>query len=177
MEIVTGPGKIHPKDEEKNRVFERLVEEYQTALLRTCYLYLKDQELARDAVQDTFFKAYRSWDSFRADSSEKTWLMKIAVNCCRDARKSAWFRHIDRRVTPEDLPLAALAFTEKEEELIQDVLRLPVKLKEVTLLYYYHGMNVNEVAQALGVAHSTVTERLQRARARLRTELEGRDTP
>ena len=175
MEAVKGPDIIQSR--EKDQVFERLVAQYQTALLRTCYLYLRDQELARDAVQETFFKAYRSWDAFRGDSGEKTWLMKIAVNCCRDIRKSAWFRHTDRRVTPDQLPPAAVPFTEDEDELIQEVMGLPVKLREATLLYYYHGMNVNEIAQALGIRHSAVSDRLRRAREKLRDTLERRDTP
>lgn len=181
MDAVKGPDKLQAenreKNQEKNRAFERLVETYQTALLRTCFLYLRDQELARDAVQETFLKAYQSWDAFRGESSEKTWLMKIAVNQCRDERKSAWSRHVIRRVTPDQLPPAAVPFTPREESLIQDVMRLPAKLREVTLLYYYQGMNVNEIAQALGIRHSSVSERLKRAREKLRDLLEGGDDP
>ena len=84
MEVVEGPDNI----QEKNEAFERLVAAYQDALLRACYLYLQDQEQAKDAVQETFFKAYRHWDSFRGESSEKTWLFKIAYNTCHDTRKS-----------------------------------------------------------------------------------------
>ena len=82
----------------------RLVEQYQTDLLRLCYIQLHDTALAEDAVQETFIKAYRSFPVFRGDCSEKTWLMRIAVNTCRDMIHSAWFRHLDRRITPEQLP-------------------------------------------------------------------------
>ena len=177
MDVVRGPDRIQPENEDRNQAIERLVETYQTALLRTCFLYLQDRELARDAVQETFLKAYRSWDAFRGESSEKTWLVKIAVNQCRDEQKSAWSRHVNRRVALEQLPPASVPFTSREESLIQDVMRLPKKLREVTLLYYYHGMNVNEIAQALGIRHSSVSERLQRAREKLREALEGRDDP
>ena len=54
----------------------RLVEQYQTDLLRLCYIQLHDTALAEDAVQETFIKAYRSFPSFRGDCSEKTWLMR-----------------------------------------------------------------------------------------------------
>lgn len=167
MEFVQGPDRLAGK----NELFERLVSQHQTALLRFCYMYLKDQELARDAVQDTFFKAYRNWQSFRGDSSEKTWLMAIALNTCHDMRKSAWSRFVDRRVTPDDLPPASVPFTMEEEGLITQVMRLPPKLKEVTLFYYYQAMNVNEIAQALGISHSSVSERLNRARRKLRDVL------
>ena len=49
---------------------ERLVEEYQTAVLRICYLYLCDRSQAEDAVQETFLKVYKGLDSFRGESSE-----------------------------------------------------------------------------------------------------------
>lgn len=173
MEIVAGPDKI----QEKNSTFERLVAEYQTQLLRLCYLQLQDEDQARDAVQETFLKAYRNWDTFRGEAQEKTWLIKIAVNTCRDLRKSAWFRHVDRRVTPEELPLSVTPYTLKEESLVQAVMKLPEKLREATVLYYYQGLNVNDIANALGISHSSVSGRLKRAREELRKSLEGMDFP
>ena len=172
MEDVQGPGMLP----EENEAFERLVNQHQAALLKYCYLYLRDQEQARDAVQETFFKAYRGFRSFRGGSSEKTWLMKIALRTCHDIRKSAWFRHVDRRVTPDDLPPASVPFTAEEESLIVQVMQLPPKFREAILLYYYQGMNVNEIAETLGIAHSTVSERLAQARKKLRTALERRDS-
>ena len=82
---------------------DRLMEEYGSALLRMCALYLKDADLAQDAVQDTFVKAYRHLREYRGESSEKTWLTSIAMNVCRDYLRTAWFRHISR-VDPELLP-------------------------------------------------------------------------
>lgn len=155
----------------EDSAFELLVAQNQEKLLRTCYLYLRDRQLAEDAVQETFLKAYRSLPAFRGDSSEKTWLMAIALNTCHDMRKSAWSRFVDRGVTPDDLPSASVPFTMEEEGLITQVMRLPPKLKEVTLLYYYQAMNVNEIAQALGISHSSVSERLNRARRKLRDAL------
>ena len=84
MSNVKGPDSA----QEREQAFEQLVMQYQTMLLRTCYLYLGEKTLAEDAVQDTFLKAYRNWDAFRGDSSRRTWLMKIAVNTCRDLRSA-----------------------------------------------------------------------------------------
>lgn len=161
----------------EDSAFELLVEQNQEKLLRTCYLYLRDRQLAEDAVQETFLKAYRSLPAFRGDSSEKTWLMRIAVNTCRDLYRSEWFRHMDRRVIPEELPESGVPFTCREESLIVEVMRLPRRLREATLLYYYHGMDEREIAEALGVSRSAVSDRLSRARRKLKELLEGRDEP
>ena len=139
-------------------------------------MYLRDQEQAEDAVQETFLKAYRYFGAFRGESAEKTWLMKIAINTCRDMRKTSWFLHMDRRVTPEMLPEASVPFEEIEEGLIVEVMNLPLRLREVVLLYYYYqNMDTNEIAQTLGITHSSVSGRLQRARKKLREILEGTD--
>ena len=58
---------------------ERLMEQYGSSLLRMCALYLKDADLAQDAVQETFIRAYRHSDNYRGDSSEKTWLTAISA--------------------------------------------------------------------------------------------------
>ena len=172
MGVVQGPD----SKQDQNERFERLVNQFQASLLRTCYMYLRDQEQAEDAVQETFFKAYRNLGAFRGESAEKTWLMKIAVNTCHDMRKTGWFRHMDRRVTPEMLPEASVPFQEFEEGLIVEVMNLPLRLREVVLLYYYQNMDTNEIAETLGIARSSVSGRLQRARKKLRDVLEGTDS-
>ena len=80
---------------EATEILNRLVEQYQTPLRRMCFIMLRDEELAKDAVQDTFLKVYKNIDVFRGECSEKTWLMQIAVNTCRDVKRSAWFFHSD----------------------------------------------------------------------------------
>ena len=92
---------------ERRLWLSRAMGEYGTCLMRMAYLHLGDFALAEDAVQETFIKAYSHLDRFRGESNEKTWLMRIAVNICRDMLRSAWFRRMDRRVTPEELPLTA----------------------------------------------------------------------
>ncbi len=152
----------------------RLVEMYQGMLLRLCYVYLKEMQLAQDAVQDTFLQAYRALDGFRGECSEKTWLIRIAVNRCRSMQRSAWLRHVDRRITPEELPVSAdMPCTEVALDVMCSIMRLPPKLKEVVLLYYWQGMTLEEIAQSLGLSHSSVAGRLKRAREILRPMLEG----
>lgn len=167
MEVVTGPDSILQED------FCRLVETHQTALLRTCYLILRDRGMAEDAVQETFLKAYRAADTFRGQCSEKTWLMRIAMNTCRDMRRRAWFRYMDRRITPEEIPEAAVPFAARDDSLIQAIMALPPREKETLLLYYYHDMTVTEIGESLHLSVSAVSNRLKRGRERLKALLEG----
>lgn len=166
MEVDKGPDSI------REQQLCRMVEQYQTSLLRMCYVYLHDTALAEDAVQETFLKAYGALDAFRGESGENTWLMRIAINTCRDMLRSKWFRYVDQQVTLDDLPEPTLQPQEGDAELTMAVMQLPIKLKEIVLLYYYQDMTTTEIASALGVAQSTVSSRLKRARARLRTTLE-----
>ena len=154
---------------------ERLVAQYQGAVLRTCYLYLCDRSQAEDAVQETFLKVYRSLDSFRGESSEKTWILKIAMRTCYDMNHSGWSRFFNRRITPEMLPEASVPFTERDDALTQAVMRLPEKLRRVIILYYYQGLSVREIAETLGITQPSVSSRMKRGREKLKAALEGRE--
>ena len=162
---------------ETAQVLERMMTLYGDPLKRTCLVYLKNDALAQDACQECFIKAYRALEKGHGPEPdrEKAWLMRIAVNTCRDMQRSAWFRHHDRRVTPEDLPQAILPPDDDGDlDVMCDVMQLPSKLKEVVMLYYWQNMNVNEIAHALGVTHSTVSTRLKRAREKLHDVLDRR---
>ena len=165
MRFAQGPCR---DDEQK---LEALMEAYGTQVKRLCCLYLRDMSLAEDAAQETFIKAWRNLDTFRGESSQRTWLMRIAVNVCRDVQRSAWFRRIDRRITPEELPLASPA--PQEPALAEAILRLPVREREAILLCYYEQLTADEVARLLKTPVNTVRSRLARAKKKLRAMLEG----
>lgn len=162
-------------DSFREQTLIRMVNDYQTALKNLCYMMLHDEALAEDAVQETFIKAYKGLAAFRGDCGQKTWLMRIAINTCRDMQRSGWFRHVDRRVSPDMMPDQAGGSLEESEELALAMVALPVKYKEVVLLRYYQDMTIKEIAQALGIAPSSVFARLKRAEKKLRVSLEGRD--
>ena len=166
---------VKDPDSRRDQTIERLITQYQTSLLRLCYVQLQDQALAEDAVQETFLKAYKGFDSFRGDSSEKTWLTRIAVNTCRDFQRGGWFKHTDRRVTPDMLPVGTVQPDTEDLDLSLAVMKLPRKIREAILLYYYQDMSTEEIAEALGIAQSSVSNRLRRGREKLRKLLEGRD--
>ena len=152
---------------------ERMVALYQLPLLRLCILYLHDEELAKDAVQETFIKAYRNLDGFRAEASEKTWLTRIAVNTCKNVYRSGWFRHVDRSVTLDMIAEKFASPNDEDNALTEAIMRLPFKLREAALLCWLQGMTYEEAADALGISRQAVGSRLNRARRKLRFALEG----
>ena len=173
-EVISLDAVMDP-DSRRDQTIERLILEYQTPLLRLCWLQLQDRSLAEDAVQETFLKAYRGFDRFREECGEKTWLFRIAVNTCRDFRRGGWFRHTDRKVTPEMLPVGTAEPEPEDYDLSLAVMKLPPKLREAILLYYYQDMGTEEIAGALGISQPSVSYRLKRGREKLRKLLEGRD--
>ena len=168
METVKGP------DSKEERI-ERMVTLYQLSLLRLCFMYLHDEEQAKDAVQETFIKAYRNLDSFRADASEKTWLTRIAINTCKNVYRSGWFKHVDRTVTVDMMAEKPAPVDQEDWELTEAIINLPRKLKEAALLCWLQGMTYEETARTLGISRQAVAGRLNRARKKLRFALEGSD--
>ena len=151
----------------------RLMTEYEIPIRRMCCIYLRDEHLAADAVQETFLKAYLALDSFRGESSEKTWLTRIALNVCHSMRRTGWMRFIDRRVTLDTLPEPVMEADYALSELTLDIMRLPQKLLDVVLLHDYQGFTVREAGEMLGIPYQTVISRLKSAHTRLQIELKG----
>ena len=149
----------------------RLMRQYEKEVLKVCTVYLRDLTLAEDATQETFFKAFKAMDRFLGDCSEKTWLMRIAINTCKDIRRAAWFRHTERRISPEDLPEPSEPAKADSVLLTLEVMRLPAKEREAVLLRYYQNMKQKDIANALGISDRAVRQRLGKANQILREQL------
>lgn len=152
----------------------RLMEQYGDSVKRMCLVYLRDLSGAEDAAQDTFVKAYEHIDQIVSGEirNEKAWLMRIAVNTCKDALRSAWLRLTDRRKPIEELPLFAADKHEEHFLLTQTVMALPIRLREIILLYYYQDINLRTCAKILNISPATATRRLQQAQKQLRIDME-----
>ena len=152
----------------------RLMDVYGDSVKRMCCVYLNQYSLADDAAQDTFIKAYEHIDQILDGriQNEKAWLMRIAINTCKDALRSSWLRHIDKRKPIEEIPLSFSFAHGDSIALTQAVASLPAKLKEIILLHYYQDMNLRACAQALGISAATATRRLQQAQKKPRKEME-----
>lgn len=153
---------------------DRMVRQYEKDLLRICCVYLRDRTAAEDAVQETFLKAFRNLSSFRGESSEKTWLIRIAINCCRDHRRSAWYRYVDARVSLDQLPaLSSAPPSDEHIALTMAIMKLKPKYLEVVLLYFYEGYPMKEIAKTLSLTEAAVSGRIHKAKLKLKNELEG----
>ena len=151
-------------------ILDQLMQQHGSRLLRLCTLNLRDASLAQDAVQDTFMKAFHRFDQYRGDAEALTWLTSIAINVCRDYHRTAWFRHVDKRVEADALPHAA-DFTFPDHTVINAVTSLPPRYREVILLRYYQHMKQKDIAAVLHISDRAVRQRLQKATAILREQL------
>ena len=155
-------------DEQRAR---ELVERYGDMLLRIGYTWFSNLDDAQDICQTVLIKALEDGSVFPDRARERAWMIRVAVNECKNLKKSAWFR---RTVgLDEGLHLAAEAPEPGDTPVLEQVQRLPLKYRRVIYLRYYEGYQVQEIARLLGEKPALVSTHLARARARLRTMLEG----
>lgn len=157
-------------DTERSQRTTELMTRYGTDIKRFCLLQLRDASQAEDAAQDVFIKAWRALSTFRGDSSEKTWLLHIAANTCRDYQRTGWFRFMDRRVTPEDMERGA-AFEFPDDSLSKAITELPALLRQAVALRYFEELSIREMTQVLGVSEATAKRRIRKANVLLRQRL------
>ncbi len=145
---------------------------------------LTNHDEALDAVQSAYLSAFRNIDSFRGESSFKTWIARIVTNQClmrlreRSRRRfveldgaatdAITLPVVDRAPTPEDLALRK----ELRSALADAAGRLPTRLREVFLRYTLSGLSIEETAQSLGLTVAATKTRLFRARTRIQSRLQ-----
>lgn len=152
---------------------EELMNQYGDTLLRTCYLYLKDYQLAEDAVQETFIKAMKSYGSFEYKSSEKTWLTRIAINCCKNVMRTSWFHtrqnnlenYVEKMSDSSDDPIDNFL---KKDSVSAAIMTLSASDRQMIVLYYYQELSVKEIAAVIGKSENTTIQRLNRARGKMK---------
>ena len=157
-------GVVHRVD------IEQVIDEYGNYLYRIAYMMTKDVQIAEEVVQDTFMKFYQS-NQFQQNASLKTYLTRIAINCCHDhlrwwkIRKPQLFK---MQKTSEHAAEHTVIKQLEKDEMIALIFTLPTTYREVIVLYYFDDLSVSEIAQILHIPVSTVTTRLQRAKHKLK---------
>ena len=149
-----------------------MFERYTNLLYRLCYSILLVREDAEDAVQDVFLKYYRKQPTFADEDHEKAWLIRVAVNHCKDILR--------RRKLREFIPFSEVEelLAEKEAEaddsgVLQAIFELADRYRIVMILHYLEGYPVKEVARLCGISQSAVKMRLSRGREQLKERLKG----
>ena len=159
-------------DEQRLLAAEQWMNLYGDLVMHVCLMSLGDYHLAQDACQETFFRAWKHLDRFRFESSEKTWLMRIAVNVCRDMQRAKWFRQGRDALPLQENNIRAEDTQFSIGPVTQMVLDLPEKYRLTLLLHYVHGMKATQIGRILGVAYPTVLTRLKRGREPVKRRME-----
>lgn len=148
---------------------EQLLNDYGNSIFRMCFLYLKDYHLAEDAAQETFIKAMYAYDSFRNQSSEKTWLTQIAINTCKNLMRTNWFR-LARNELKEDIQSLEDSYDTilEKNSVLKAIMKLRENDRKMIVLYYYQELSMKEIAQITGKSENTVIQCVNRARGRLK---------
>lgn len=157
---------------------EVLVKRHYKTTFAFIYRKLGDYHTAYDLTQEVFIRVFKSLQSYRESSRFEHWLMKIAINCCRDYYYSREFvekncsaefedTYVESNVT--DLFQESLS----RQEIKDAILSLPEEQKETLLLYFYNGYKIREISKLTNVKEATVKSRLHQASMKLRKILSG----
>ncbi len=142
---------------------------YQDSVFRLALSYTRSVPDAEDICQTVFLKLLHA-PQLEA-GKEKAWLMQVTANESRNLLRSFWRRNVGSldELLEDTLPLR----TSKDSELFTQVMALETKYRVVLYLYYYEGFSTAEIARLTHLSKTAVTTRLQRARNKLKTNLEG----
>jgi RNA polymerase sigma-70 factor, ECF subfamily len=140
---------------------------------RAARLILRDPELARDAVQDALFRAWRDLPGLREPARFDAWLHRLTVNACIDMARKRRRRVAEVELSPFHEPAVAdtaraLADRDQVDRMLR---RLDERERAVVVLHYYLGLPLTEVAGTLGIPLGTAKSRLNRALGLLRSSL------
>lgn len=148
----------------------RAVERYADMVQRICFYYLKNEVDTEDVFQNVFLKYLLHDEPFIDEEHEKAWLLRVAINACKDYLKSFFRRNT---VSMDAIKEMAAEVPEDHREVMEAVLSLPEKYKDPIYLHYYEGYSAAEIGKILGKKENTVYSLLSRGRKILKEKLGG----
>ncbi|MCD6287599.1 MAG: sigma-70 family RNA polymerase sigma factor [Candidatus Hydrogenedentes bacterium] len=161
--------------------FRLLVERYERPVFTLCLRMVGHRHEAEDCAQTAFLKAYMALATFRADSSFKSWIYRIASNVCTDSLRRRSRRPQDqpldsseslRNVSePAADPRQSASHSEMRELVEETMATLADKYRLPLALFHLEGLDCNEISAMLNLPVSTVKTRLRRARLMLRAAI------
>jgi RNA polymerase sigma-70 factor (ECF subfamily) len=131
---------------------------------------VRDHELARDAVQEAYIRAWRDLPGLRDPDRFEAWLHRLTVNACLDAIRRRRRRPIEIDIQPLVLTATVdhVGHIADRDQIERGFARLPPEQRAVLVLHYYVGLSVPSLADTLGIPLGTAQSRLGRALAALR---------
>lgn len=118
----------------------------------------------------TFIKAMKHYDSFNRKSSEKTWLTRIAINCCKNIMRMNWFR-LGRGQLEENMQTVVTDPIEnvlEKDGITRAIQSMEVQDRELIILYYYQELSMKEIAQVIGKSENVTIQRVTEPEKNLR---------
>lgn len=152
------------------REMAEAIQRHGDTVRRLCMVHLKNYADTEDIFQTVFLKYALTSVSFDSDEHEKAWLIRVTLNACKDLLKSI-FR--SRTVSLEELMEQPAQLSADHREVLEAVLSLPARYRDVVYLHYYEEYTAPEIARILGKNVNTVYTRLTRAKGLLREKLGG----
>lgn len=150
----------------------RAIDRYADLVRRVCMIHLKNHADTEDIFQTVFLKYVTGTTEFESVEHEKAWFIRVTINACKDLLRS-FFR--SRTVSLDDLLEQPDQVPEDHREVLEAVLALPDKYRDVVYLHYYEGYTAPEIGTILHKNPNTVYTLLTRARDELRKMLGGED--
>ena len=153
-----------------NQEVSRAIDRYGDTIRRLCMIHLKNYADTEDIFQTVFLKYALRTDEFESDEHERAWFIRVTINACKDLLKS-FFR--SRTVSLDQLLEQPAALTPNHREVLEAVLSLPQKYKDVVYLHYYEDYTAPQIADLLGKNVNTIYTLLTRSRQLLKDKLGG----
>lgn len=148
----------------------RAVEQYSDMVRRLCMIHLKNYADTEDIFQTVFLKYVLSSVSFENEEHEKSWFIRVTINTCKDLLKS-FFR--SRVTSLDDIIEQSAELPPDHREVLEAVLSLPQKYRDVVYLHYYEDYSAPQISRILGKNVNTVYTLLTRSKQMLREKLGG----
>lgn len=148
----------------------RAIEKYADMIRKICLIHLQNSADTEDIFQTVFLKYVLRSVPFESEEHEKAWLIRVTINACRDLRRS-FFK--SRTVLLDDLIEMPAPMLQSNREVLEAVLSLPKKYKDVVYLHYYEGYTAAEIGEILEKNVNTIYTLMTRSKKLLKEKLEG----